>query len=209
MNTDITLPRLLLNSTPNVLWVYANLLDIADDLNCANIKVSRWCEDLGLTHKQLRSALNFLAMANFLAIERANNSTHITLNLPTKYKQSEKKTGQAKRQPKGQTLTDENLCNTLSIEPNTKARFIKPTIQEIETYISEGNYSVDAQIFFDHYESVGWMRGKTKMKDWKATIRTWNRNQYGIHQTQIKDKYTARRGTDAGNYSENDYGGPF
>ena len=34
---------------------------------------------------------------------------------------------------------------------------------------------MDAQHFVDYYESNGWIVGKTKMKDWKATARNWAR----------------------------------
>ena len=30
----------------------------------------------------------------------------------------------------------------------------------------------------DFYASKGWMVGKNKMKDWKAAVRTWERNSY-------------------------------
>lgn len=52
-------------------------------------------------------------------------------------------------------------------------RFTKPTIEQIQSYINEKGYSVDAERFFDFYESKGWMVGKNKMKDWKACVRTW------------------------------------
>lgn len=55
--------------------------------------------------------------------------------------------------------------------------FAKPTVQEITGYINENNYPVDAEYFFDYYESNGWMVGKHHMKDWKASVRTWARNQ--------------------------------
>ena len=29
----------------------------------------------------------------------------------------------------------------------------------------------------DYYESKGWMIGKNKMKDWKASIRTWEKKE--------------------------------
>jgi hypothetical protein len=35
---------------------------------------------------------------------------------------------------------------------------------------------VDADAFVDFYESKGWLVGKNKMKDWKAAVRTWERN---------------------------------
>lgn len=53
-------------------------------------------------------------------------------------------------------------------------RFTIPTIEQIQSYIDEKGYSVDAERFFDFYESKGWMVGKNKMKDWKACIRGWH-----------------------------------
>ena len=53
--------------------------------------------------------------------------------------------------------------------------FIPPTIEEVETYCKERNNGVDARAFVDYYTSVNWMIGKSKMKDWKAAVRTWER----------------------------------
>lgn len=58
----------------------------------------------------------------------------------------------------------------------TKGRFTPPTLQEVKKYISEKSYPVDAVSFINHYESVNWYRGKTKIKDWKACVRTWVKN---------------------------------
>jgi hypothetical protein len=59
------------------------------------------------------------------------------------------------------------------------ARTIPPTLDEVRAYCNERNNNVDAEKWFDHYTSNGWMVGKTKMKDWKAAVRTWERNEYG------------------------------
>ena len=58
----------------------------------------------------------------------------------------------------------------------TTKRFKKPTLDELQEYISEKGYKVDAEKFLDYYESNGWKVGKNPMKDWKAAIRNWNRN---------------------------------
>lgn len=60
--------------------------------------------------------------------------------------------------------------------PTTTKRFKKPTLDELQEYISEKGYKVDAEKFLDYYESNGWKVGKNPMKDWKATVRNWNRN---------------------------------
>lgn len=58
-----------------------------------------------------------------------------------------------------------------SIKKDT--RFIKPSIEEIEQYCIERNNGINANAFYDFYESKNWMVGKNKMKDWKACVRTW------------------------------------
>lgn len=57
-----------------------------------------------------------------------------------------------------------------------KEKFKIPTLEEIKFYCSERNNGIDAQYFFDYYSSKGWLVGKTKMKDWRAAIRLWERN---------------------------------
>ena len=62
--------------------------------------------------------------------------------------------------------------------PTKAKRFVKPTLSEIEQYCIERNNNVNAEQFYDYYESNGWKVGKNSMKDWKACVRTWERNGY-------------------------------
>jgi hypothetical protein len=59
--------------------------------------------------------------------------------------------------------------------------FVKPKLEEIKTYCNERKSKVDPSAFFDYYERNGWVYGKNKtpIKDWKACIRTWERNEKG------------------------------
>lgn len=59
-----------------------------------------------------------------------------------------------------------------------RKRFEKPTLSEIEQYCIERNNNVNAEQFYDYYESNGWKVGKNSMKDWKASVRTWERSEY-------------------------------
>ena len=69
--------------------------------------------------------------------------------------------------------------------PSPKSRtFVKPTVEEVRAYCSERHNGVDAQMWYDFYESKGWMVGSNHMKDWKAAVRTWEKrdnhtNSYG------------------------------
>ena len=55
--------------------------------------------------------------------------------------------------------------------------FKAPTVDEVRAYCQERENSVDSERFVDFYASKGWMVGKTKMKDWKATVRNWERSE--------------------------------
>ena len=57
----------------------------------------------------------------------------------------------------------------------TVKRFVKPTVEEIKAYCQERGNLIDAQSFYDFYESKGWKVGNTAMKDWKACVRTWEK----------------------------------
>ena len=58
----------------------------------------------------------------------------------------------------------------------TTKRFSPPTVEEVRAYCIERQNNVDAERFVDYYTSNGWQVGKNKMKDWKAAVRTWERN---------------------------------
>ena len=61
----------------------------------------------------------------------------------------------------------------------TRTHFTPPTLEEVKAYCIERNNNIDAEYFIDFQEARGWVlsNGK-KMKDWQATIRTWERNNY-------------------------------
>lgn len=56
------------------------------------------------------------------------------------------------------------------------SHFVPPTPEEVKAYCIERNNKVDAERFIDFYSSKGWMIGKNKMKDWKAAVRTWEKD---------------------------------
>lgn len=89
-----------------------------------------------------------------------------------------------KRKP---TIVENNKDNNISIN-NTKEinnnkllfpkkKFKKPTLDEVQQYCLERNNNISAEKFIDYYESNGWKVGRNSMKDWKAAIRNWEKNQ--------------------------------
>ena len=57
------------------------------------------------------------------------------------------------------------------------ANFSPPDIQDVKAYCMERKNDVDPERFIDFYEAKGWMVGKNKMKDWRAAVRNWERNE--------------------------------
>ena len=108
---------------------------------------------------------------------------------PTDYQEEYKQLGLKSNnsytwQPNGNQLETENRLDKIRLDKNNKEeinkeekRFKKPTPEEIKNYCKERNNNVDANRFYNFYESKGWMVGKNKMKDWKAAVRTWEQKE--------------------------------
>tara|TARA_R110002012_G_scaffold46573_3_gene122966 strand:- start:479 stop:1081 length:603 start_codon:yes stop_codon:yes gene_type:complete len=73
--------------------------------------------------------------------------------------------------------TNINITNTNLTDSNSKARFKKPSLDDVKNYCILRNNNIDADAFIDFYESKNWMIGKNKMKCWKASLRTWERRE--------------------------------
>ena len=72
------------------------------------------------------------------------------------------------------TSSSNNSFNS-NIKGNSQKRFEKPTVEEIKTYVKSKGYHIDAEYFWNYYESIGWVVGKHKMKDWKRTVDNWEK----------------------------------
>ncbi len=89
----------------------------------------------------------------------------------------------AKKQPQNNPKTTPNVNvnvnenENVDAEKNTKKKFIAPSLLEVEDYCRQRGSCVDPNKFVDYYVSNGWMVGKNKMKDWRAAVRNWERNQ--------------------------------
>ena len=54
-------------------------------------------------------------------------------------------------------------------------RFRPPSLSEVTAYCTERRSRIDAGAFHAYYESNGWHVGKSKMRDWKAAVTTWEK----------------------------------
>ena len=68
--------------------------------------------------------------------------------------------------------------STNQSQKSKNKRFVKPTVEEVRDYCIERKNNISAQYFYDYYEANGWKVGKNPMKDWKATVRNWERRDF-------------------------------
>ena len=58
-----------------------------------------------------------------------------------------------------------------------RKRFIPPTVDQVAEYCRERGNSIEPEHFVDKNQAAGWMlSGGKKIKDWRAVVRTWERN---------------------------------
>ena len=126
--------------------------------------------ETGLAHATILKWLDFLVEEGWLAKQSGSRieSNRYWISFPNEVGQSLTYVNQ--REEVGQPLTSNN--NTITNTIIRDKKFKPPTVKEVQEYSS----TIDAERFCDFYESKGWMVGKNKMKDFKAAIRNWERN---------------------------------
>lgn len=63
----------------------------------------------------------------------------------------------------------------VEVEKKVIKRFAPPSIEEVFEHLSDSGYpyKVEAEKFWNYYESNGWKVGKNKMKNWKSAATGW------------------------------------
>ena len=144
-------------------------------------------KDLGLIDVLENGAIYMLDIQNFIGRgsseadrkrEYRQRIESDRTNVQTNLRQiSDKNTPEIEKELEIEIKIEKEIDSSASTTTKRK-RFEKPTLSEIEQYCIERNNNVNAEHFFDYYESNGWKVGKNSMKDWKAAVRTWERSEY-------------------------------
>ena len=136
-----------------------------------------------LTIQQTRTALEHLQSTGEITNESTSQYRIITIVNYDKYQDRNKRsnkqiTNDQQTDQQTEQQHNNNINNINKVTNKQGIGGIPPTLDEVTTYIKEIGSQVDPGKFFDHYESCGWiLKGGQKMKDWKATIRNWQRRE--------------------------------
>lgn len=143
---------------------------------------SRWQWSRGKVERFLKDLEN----DNQIEPQKNNVITLISICNYDDYQNTEPQTEPqtSRRQTTDEPQTDRNKNDKKEKNVNndnnrdkaeTAKRFAPPSIDEVQSYVSEKNYSVDAESFVAFYQSKNWFVGKNKMKDWHAAVVTWEK----------------------------------
>jgi len=67
--------------------------------------------------------------------------------------------------------------------------FSVPSLEEVREYCRNRKSPVNPEAFWDYYASKGWTVGRAPMKDWKAAVRNWERNERPRAPEEKEDPY--------------------
>ena len=81
----------------------------------------------------------------------------------------------------GEKTPAQKQADTKAKNKTIVKQFRKPTLEEVETYIKErvakGRPEVDAEQFWNFYQSKGWRVGNQPMKEWHCAVVTWEKRE--------------------------------
>lgn len=87
-----------------------------------------------------------------------------------------------------ETTTETSTKNKRDIKGSHKSRRKREprpeSLEAVKAYIQEKGYSLNAEKWYYHYEANGWKVGRNPMKDWKASVDYWARNDYAAPKPQ-------------------------
>ena len=206
--TDINTTRLFIHMLLKANWKDGNFKGTTVPRGSFVSSIGKLSSETGLTEREIRTAISHLKTTGEVTSKTTNRFTVFTVVKYDLYQTNDKQNVSqepVKRQPNDiLTTTIEEKKEGKNKRINNTGRFEPPDVEMVRAYCQERGNKVDPQAFVDFYESKGWMVGKNKMKNWKAAVRTWEKEDQRRSQTRKEE--TAKRGsTGFNNFTGRDY----
>ena len=146
-------------------------------------------DELEMSVRSIRTILEFLKKSQNLTIKTTNKFSVISIVNWDIYQQTEIITDtQTDKQPTSHRQTTDNKQECKELKNKRNNIFIVPSVEEIKTYCQERKNKIDPQYFIDYQTARDWkLKGGSKIKDWKAVIRTWEKNDFSTGGTYGKN----------------------
>ena len=144
-----------------------------------------------MTERQYRTAKKQLSDWNLATFKGTNKGTIGTLlntkvyDINEEHRDEQEATQESsKRRASDEQATTNKECNNQEGKEKKPSKAKPSSPEEVQNYFAEKGYGEHGvgQSFIDHYDSIGWKRGKQAIKDWKATARTWMQRMQPVKQ---------------------------
>tara|TARA_R110002051_G_scaffold22212_4_gene57791 strand:- start:291 stop:923 length:633 start_codon:yes stop_codon:yes gene_type:complete len=130
-----------------------------------------WSERLKISEMKLRRYLEMLKAEGMINQQITSRYSLITVLNYHEYQVNNQQTT-SKQPASNQQVTTSKQVNNKTIGK----KFVPPTVSQVQDYCLERKNTVDPETFVNFYLSKNWVIGKSKMKNWKAAVRTWEKN---------------------------------
>lgn len=166
--------------------------------------MERW----GWSNTKVRNFLKLLENDNMIIKKTDSKKSTITIvnyGVYQDLKSAEKVEEKCKESGrKVREHTNNNDNNDNNVNNKISGRFTPPTLDDVKAYCLERKNTVDCEKWVDFYQAKNWMIGKNKMKDWKAAVRTWEKEEKTkpVQQSKSTNKFNKFPQRE---YTEQDY----
>lgn len=147
--------------------------------------VSKISEQLNISTRSIRTALNHLKSTNEVAIKTTPKYSIITVKNYNQY-QKVTKCPTINRQTDDKQVTNDRQQYKKGKERKRMEERDIPSFSEVEQFIRTENLNVDAKKFFDYYEKQKWQIADKPIDDWESLLKTWSKNE---HKTYASGTY--------------------
>lgn len=176
--TDINTCRLFIHMLLRANWKEGYFRGTTVPRGSFVSSIGKLSEETQLTPDEVRTAIKHLISTKEITKQSYNKYTVFTVKNYDLYQSVPSKIPDSSQAiPKLFPTIEEKKEGNIKEDTNvSKKKFVPPSVDEVRAYCAERNNGIDPQSFIDFYESKGWMVGKNHMRDWKAAVRTWERN---------------------------------
>lgn len=147
--------------------------------------VNKISEQLNISTRSIRTALNHLKSTNEVAIKTTPKYSIITVKNYNQY-QKVTKCPTINRQTADKQMTNNRQQYKKGKERKRREERDIPSFSEVEQFVHTENLNVDAKKFFDYYEERKWQIADKPIDDWKSLVKTWSKNE---HKTYASGAY--------------------
>lgn len=142
--------------------------------------IQTWVEAFGRpwSRQKVRTFFKLLEGDGIINQQGMRKTTILTICNYDKYQVRQPTANQqTNQQPTNSQPTDNhNINNNKEIKERKEERkefIVPPKLEWVRDYIRHNCYHVNAKKFFNHYSANGWVRGKSKIRDWTAVLNIW------------------------------------